>query len=204
MNFAALQHAADAALNETLTSAGFQHTSSGTWNRRRDCELNVIQLQKQSAAELFCVNLGIHYGFMPKTGSEAAVEGDLIELSDCELKLRLTEQPTDRDQWWPISEMSVKQVADCVRSRGLAVFDTYRTQGELAKMDAKNIEAGNSGILAPITRVRACLLLARLHEHLGNRDKCIEAATIGVKLAGMAVGPKKALKDILKRCGQLV
>ena len=204
MNFAALQQAADAALNETLISAGFQHTCSGMWNRRRDCELNVIQLQKQSAAELFCVNLGIHYCFMPKAGSEAAVEGDLIELSDCELKLRLTEQPTDRDQWWPISEMSVKQVADCVRSRGLAVFDTYRTQGELARMDAKNIEVGNSGILAPITRVRACLLLARLHEHLGNRDKCIEAATIGVKLAGMAVGPKKALKDILKRCGQLV
>jgi hypothetical protein len=200
MNYTVIQQAVDAAMSETLTSAGFQHTSLGTWNRRRGYELNVIQLQKQSAAELFCVNLGVHYGFMPKTGTGAAVEGDLIELSDCELKLRLTEQPTDRDQWWPISETSVKQVADCVRRRGLVVFDTYRTQGELATMDARNIEAGNSGILTPITKVRACLLLARLHEHLGNRDKCIEAASIGVKLAGMAVGPKKALKEVLRRC----
>ena len=66
-------------------------------------------------------------------------------------------------------------------------------------MEARNIEAGNLGMLSSLTTVKACLFLARLHERLGNRSKCIEAATIGLKLAGMAVGPKKALKDILKR-----
>jgi hypothetical protein len=43
-----------------------------------------------------------------------------------------------------------------------------------------------------------------MHERFGNREKCVETAAIGIKLAGMAVGPKKALKDILKRIGQPV
>jgi hypothetical protein len=199
MTFNELQQAADAAMNDTLTSAGFRRTAPGTWNRHSGHELSVVQLQKQSAAETFCVNLGVHYGFLPKAGTEAPLEGDQIELPDCEVKLRLTERPTDKDQWWPISETSIAQVANLVISRGLSAFDAYRVDGELSAMDAKSIESGNSGLLAPITKVRACLLLARLYEHLGNKEKCIEAATIGVKLAGMAVGPKKALKDILKR-----
>jgi len=73
-------------------------------------------------------------------------------------------------------------------------------EAELASMEAKDIEEGNLGLLASMTKVRACLLLARIQEQLGNRDKCIEFATLGVKLAGMAVGPKKALKGILRRC----
>lgn len=201
MTFNELQQAADAAMNETLTGAGFRRMAPGTWNRRCGHELSIVQLQKQSGAETFCVNLGVHYGFLPKAGTEAPLEGDDIELPDCEVKLRLTERPTDKDQWWPISETSVGQVANLVISRGLSAFDAYRVDGGLSAMDAKSIESGSPGLLAPITKVRACLLLARLHEHLGNKEKCIEAATIGVKLAGMAVGPKKALKDILRRCG---
>lgn len=201
MNFTELQQAADAAMNETLASAGFRRTAPGTWNRHSGHDLNVVQLQKQSASETFCVNLGVHYDFLPQAGTEAPLEGDKMEFPDCEVKLRLTEQPNDKDQWWPISESSVVTVAKLLVDRGLPVFEAYRVDGKLSAMDVKCIEIGHPGLLAQITKVRACLLLARLHEQLGNREKCIEAATIGVKLAGMAVGPKKALKDILKRCG---
>ena len=203
MNFTELMQAADAAMNETLSSAGFRHTAPGTWNRHSGHELNVVQFQKQSAAESFCVNLGVHYSFLPKAGTEVPLlDGEQIELPDCEVKLRLTEQPAQKDQWWPISDESITQVANLLLNRGLSAFDAYRVDGELSAMDAKSIESGNPGLLAPITKVRACLLLARLHVPLGNRDKCIEAAMIGLKLAGMAVGPKRAIKDILKRCGQ--
>ena len=202
MTFSELQQAADAAMHEILSTEGFRRTVPGTWNRRSGHELSVVQLQKQGAAEIFCVNLGIHYGFLPKAGTEALVEADKIELADCEVKLRLTERPADSDQWWPISKTSIDQVANLMLRRGLSVFDAYRVDGELSAMDAKCIECGNPGILASITKVRACLLLARLHEQLGNKGQCIEAAAIGVRLAGKAIGPKKALKDILTRCGQ--
>jgi len=91
-----------------------------------------------------------------------------------------------------------------MRRRAFPTFDLYRLDGPIAAIDGKSIESRNPGLLASITKVRACLLLllACMHERLGNRDKCVEAATIGVKLAGMAVGPKKALKDILNRLRQ--
>lgn len=201
MNFAELHHAVHAALSETLTRAGFRRTAGGTWNRRKDEELNVIQLQEHSTEKSFCVNLGIHYTFLPQAGTERPLDVDQIRVLDCELKLRLTDQATVKDQWWPIAASSVDQVADLVCSRGLPIFDLYRLDGPIAGMDGKSIEHGNPGLLDSITKVRACLLLARMHERLGNRDKSVEAATIGVKLAGVAIGPKKALKDILKRLG---
>ena len=202
MNFEELQQAADAAMSEALSSAGFRRTAAGTWSRRRGDELNVIQFQEHSTEKIFCVNLGIHYTFLPKAGTEASLNGDQIKPPDCELKLRLTEQPTVKDQWWPIAESTVDEVSELVCSRGLLIFDSYRLAGPIAAMDGKSIEMGNPGLLGSITKVRACLLIARLHEYLGNLDKAVEAATIGVKLAGMAVGPKKALKDILKRLEQ--
>ena len=201
MTFTELQQVADAVISEALTSAGFRRTAPGTWKRRRGYDLNVIQFQKQSAAETFCVNLGIHYVFLPKAGSEGPLEGDEIDLPDCEVKLRLTARPSDKDQWWSISETSIAQTSDLLISRGLSVFDAYRAAGEISAMDVRSIESGNLGLLAPITKVRACLLIARLQEHLGNKEKCIEVASVGVKLAGMAVGPKRALENILKRYG---
>ena len=119
MNFNELQRAADQALYESLSSAGFRNTVLGTWNRRRGQELNVVQLQEHSVSKMFCVNLGVHYGFLPKAGTEAPVHGDQIELPDCELKLRLTDQPAAKDQWWPISEESINQVVDLMAARGL-------------------------------------------------------------------------------------
>lgn len=203
MTFNELQQVADAAMREALNGAGFRRAAAGTWNRRKGDELNVLQLQKHSGNELFCVNLGVHFTFLPKAGTEAPLDGDHIEFPDCELKLRLTDRASARDQWWPIAVSSVDQLTDLVYSRGLPILDSYRLDGPIAALDGASIEQGRSGLLSSITKVRACLLLSRVHERLGNHDKCVEAARIGLTLAGMAAGPKKALKDILTRAGHL-
>jgi hypothetical protein len=201
MNYTDLLTLVDAALQQSLTCIGFHRSSAGTWNRRSGEELNVIWIQKHSTDPLFCVNLGVHYAFLPKVGTETAITSDSIEQPDCEIKLRLTETPAAKDQWWPISQQSVNGICGLIESRGIAVFDSYRLSGSIVAIEGKDVEAGNLGVLSAMTKVRACLLLARLHEHLGNRDKCVDIATCGIKVAGMAVGPKRALKDILQRCG---
>lgn len=202
MNFTDFLATADATLLRPLGNAGFQRVSAGLWNFRKSDDLNVVWLQKHSSDSSVCVNLGIHYAFLPKSGSEQPVAGECLEEPDCEIKLRLTSGPAMKDQWWPIVRESVDEIAELVGNRGMAVFDSYRLTGPISAMEAKEIEAGNLGMLSSLTKVRACLLLARLQERLGNNGKCIDAAMIGIKLAGMAVGPKKALKDILKRNGQ--
>ncbi|WP_431286487.1 DUF4304 domain-containing protein [Roseateles chitinivorans] len=201
MNLKQLHQVIDAALREVLTNEGFRHTAPGTWNRRRGEELNVIELQKRSSENLFCVNLGIHYAFLPKAGMAAPLDdADRISILDCDLKLRLTQQATLNDQWWPMEASSAEQVADLVRSRGLPIFDSYRLDGPIAAMDAHTVESGHASLLATMTDVGACLLLARMHEHLGNQDKAGAAADLGLKLAGrMAVSPKRALRDISER-----
>ena len=204
MNFVELRQAADAAMSEALSGAGFRKTATKAWSRHNGDELNVIQFQEHSNEKSFCVNLGIHYSFLPQPGTEAPNDDHAIEIHDCELKLRLTDRTAVKDQWWPIAASSVDQVANLMCDRGLSIFDSYRLDGPIANMDGASIESGGADLLASLTKVRACLLLARMHERFGNRDKSIQTATIGVKLAGMAVGPKKALKDILKRLGQSV
>lgn len=204
MNFTDFLNKVDAAMQQQLSNAGFRCLNSGTWNRRSDDELNVVWLQKHSTDDSFCVNLGVHYAFLPKTGTEAPLGSEAIELPDCEVKLRLTAQATVKDQWWPISLESVSEVVELMKNRGLAIFDSYRLTGPISRMKAQDIEGGSPGLLSSLTKVRACLLMARIHERLGNQNNCIEAATVGIRLAGMAIGPKKALKDILKRNGQPV
>lgn len=204
MTFIELQQGFDSSLREILVTAGFEHLSAGTWHRRRGDERNVIHLQMRSSRESFCVNLGIHYDFLPKAALESPLDHEQIELVDCELRLRLTDQPENLDQWWPIATTSLAPVVELVRTRGLSIFDSYRLDGPIAAMHGKRIEAGDLGLLASMTKVRSCLLLARMHECLGNRDRSIEAAEIGIRLAGMAVGPKKALRDVLSRVSKSV
>ena len=182
-----------------MVAAGFQEVSPGLWNRRNGDELHVVEVQKHRADARFCVNLGVHFAFLPVAGTEAALKG-LLSSSDCELKLRLTGQPADQDAWWPMDDGGVTDVAALLPDQATAVFHRYRLDGPLATLDATSVERGTTGLLDSMTRVRACLLLARMHERLGNLDKCVEAASAGLRLAGMAVGPKKALKDILARC----
>lgn len=200
MNFTEFLANLDAALQPSLASAGFRRTSAGMWNRRGGQEINVVWIQKHSANLSCCVNLGVHYAFLPKAGTEGAITGDELEQADCEIKLRLTSDASKKDQWWPLSEQATNEVCQLITERALALFESYKLDAGISELDAKEIERGTPGLLAPLTKVRACLLLARLHEHSGNRGKCVEAATLGLRLAGMAVGPKKILKDILKRC----
>ena len=202
MNFVDFLTTADAALKWALGNAGFQGVAPGIWNLRKGDDLNVVWLQEHSSQPLFCVNLGVHYAFLPKAGTETPLISDYIEQPDYEIKLRLTSEPSAKDQWWPIIAEAADEVANLVSDRGLAIFDSYRLAGPISAMEAKDIEGGNLGMLSSLTKVRACLFLARMHERLGNRAKCIDAAMIGIKLAGMAVGPRKALKDLLQRNGQ--
>lgn len=199
MKYTEVRRAIDSRIRPMLFDAGFFQSSRRNWTRQNGYDINIIQLQKHSITNRFCINLGIHYSFLPKPGTESPWEADKMTLADCEIKLRLTVSPTDNDQWWSISEESVTQVSNLICEQGIQLFDAYHAEGALSSIDPKSIEIGNHGILAPITEVRACLLLARLHEQLRNRDRCVEAATIGLKLAGMAVGPKVELQEILKR-----
>jgi hypothetical protein len=184
-----------------LSSAGFRRAAEDQWNRRVGEELNVIWFQKHSVKPLCCVNLGVHYTFLPTAGTGREVVGDEIEQPDCEIKERLTSSDSKSDQWWPLTQGGVDQMTELITSRAFDFFEAYKLDGGVNSVEAKEIELGTKHLLSSLTDVRACLLLARLHEHRGNKGACIEAASTGLRVAGrMAVGPRTALKAILERC----
>lgn len=202
MNFADLCRAVSKSAESVLKGCDFSRTNATTWVRIRGSDINIIQIQRRTSGQVFCVNLGIHYSFLPIPGTDRAWTISEMGLPECEIKLRLTDEDSKHDQWWPQSQESADSVSRLLRERSIHIFDAYRSESDLLlTLDPESIKNGDSGILSPITPVRACLLLARLHEHFNNREKCIQAAIVGLQVASpMAVGPRLELQEIIKRC----
>ena len=202
MNFADLCRAVSKSTDLGLKACDFARTNATTWVRIRESDINIIQIQRRTSGQVFCVNLGIHYSFLPIPGTDRTCTISEMGLPECEIKLRLTDDDSKRDQWWSQSQESADSISRLLCDRAIHIFDAYQSESDhLLALDPESIKNGDSGILSPITPARACLLLARLHEHLNNRDKCIRAATVGLRVASsMAVGPKVALQEILNRC----
>ena len=141
MNLTDFLATADAYLLRPLGNAGFQRVNPGLWNFRKGDDLNVVSLQKHSSKSLFCVNLGIHYAFLPKAGTETPLTRDYVEQPDCEIKLRLTSEPSAKHQWWPVVLRAADEVANLVSHRGLAIFDSYRLAGPISSIEARDTRA---------------------------------------------------------------
>lgn len=199
MTYSDLLKKVDREAQTTLAPVGFAQRGEGVWKRLDGEHLNLVALQKKSSGQSFCVNLGMHFSFIPKNGSSECPAGDQIEQTECLIMFRLTKSATDKDQWWDFTENAVQEVSHLLRDRVSNLFEQFRLDKLASEIKPSAIEVGNLGVLDDLTKVSACLLLAKIHERLSNTAECIEFALSGLKVAGMAVGPKKVFKDLLKR-----
>lgn len=186
-----------------LETLGFKRVSDDLFVRFNEThEINVISVQKHSSEPSVCLNFGVHYDFMPKIGStELPSEGE-VELPDCEVKVRITPDPSQKDHWWPISSDSVDEIAALTESRIEGFFNRYNINGDISSIVVDDLNDSLPDVFVSLTKVRACLVLARIQETLGNTEAAVAFAKYGIKAAGMAVGPKKMLKEVLKRVEQ--
>lgn len=203
MKFSEFRNLLNRLLQDELTQIGFSKIDRGTFVRKTDAhEIYVIWIQKHSSESKVCVNLGVHYDFIPKAGTSEAIERNTIAQSDCEIKKRLTPDPSQNDYWWPLGSAEAEEIASLITETALPFFDQYALNGDLARIVPKQFSGDLPCLLSSLTRVRACLLMARIYEEKGNLARAAEFARLGVTAAGMAVGPKKTLKEILKRTQQ--
>jgi len=186
-----------------LEALGFKKVSDDLFVRFNEThEINVISVQKHSSEPSVCLNFGVHYDFMPKIGStELPSEGE-VELPDCEVKVRITPDPSQKDHWWPISSDSVDEIAALTESRIEGFFNRYNINGDISSIVVDDLNDSLPDVFASLTKVRACLVLARIQETLGDAEAAVAFAKYGIKAAGMAVGPKKMLKEVLNRVEQ--
>ena len=191
-------------LNQKLQGAleplGFRKTDGSTFVRNTDAhEINVIWIKKHSSESKVCVNLGVHYDFLPKVGTAESIEGDDLTQPDCEIKKRLTLDPSQNDYWWSFGAVQADEIARLAKESALPYFDQYALDGEIGLITPSQFEGELPTLLSSLTKVRACLLMARVFEIRKEPIRASEFAKLGIKAAGMAVGPKKMLKEVLAR-----
>lgn len=189
-------------VTEPLRARGFKKLTNRSFVRFK-CghEINVIALQKHSVKPSVCLNLGVHYDFLPKAGSVALAHDGWFELPDCEIQVRLTPDPSTKDYWWPATAESIDEMAGLIDERVEDFFGRYDINGDIFSISPDELREGMPEIVAMLTKVRACLVLARIRELSGDVETAANFARLGIEVAGMAVGPKVALKEILQRVG---
>lgn len=185
-------------LKESLVKHGFEEANKGRFVSLNEGLLVVIELQNHSSKNLVSVNVGIHYNFLPKVGSLDLVDGKKIDHAECEIRIRLTEATDQKDQWWEIDKTSVDKIKNLVLSKGLSFASAYTVE-KIIQITPIAFGDEVPELLNSMTKVRALLLLARVHQYKGNIEHAVEFSQKGLKAAGMAVGPKKAFKDIIKK-----
>lgn len=168
--------------------------------------VNVIEVQEHSTGEKLCVNLCVHFDFLPAVPGKKILPVSELDCTRCEIKRRLAPNFDDTDFWWKFKEgmEAISSIEDSYKSTGRKFFRQYEDfPSFLRSMTVASLEDDLPDKLPGLTRLRAALMLARIHESLGTTSRSVEFAKYGLDVANpMATGPKRELKKILRRLGQ--
>lgn len=177
----------------------FQSSRSGVYFRLNNThEINLITIQKHTSRPEVCLNFGVHYDFLPSAGSLLPAKPGSMDLAECEIKVRVTPQQSESDHWWPLQNSSVEEIVSLICKKSPAFFEAYKVEN-LKECKLSDFDGLISGVFSPLTEIRACLILATINEICGDKSKAKKFADLGITKSGLAVGPRKALKDLIKR-----
>ncbi|MGD1841003.1 MAG: DUF4304 domain-containing protein [Thermonemataceae bacterium] len=145
--------------------------------------IRALTIQPSSAGGKFCVEIGIHFDFIPLKGGK---EFTKMKTWDMEIRTRLTPHG-ESDFWWdfPTNENDRAQLFDALRelitTRGEAYFKPFDQWKEIiTKFSIDDIENGNTKSLFKIPPLSTALLLARINDEIGNREKAIAFSKYGL------------------------
>ena len=60
--------------------------------------MGCIEFQLRSDREAFCVNLGVHFDFIPESGKREPPDPETVRPVQCELRTRL--ERNGEEVWW--------------------------------------------------------------------------------------------------------
>ena len=184
-----------------LRGDGFK--GSGTTFRRINGEvIHVINIQGSKYGGQCCVNLGLHYSFLPTAGGDRVTDPKKLREYHCDFRDRVHEAH-ESDHWWPYgtteaeSEASIANLLDMYRRRGASFFKEFEPfPAVFEKITPAELDAGDlSKFPIEMTQLHAAITIARIMEHLGQTAKCRRFAEVGLRHLGHAV----ALKPDLER-----
>jgi hypothetical protein len=169
--------------------------SGVTFRRINEDVIHVLNIQGSRYGGKCCVNLGLHYSFLPTPDGRPVTDPKKLHEYECEFRGRMHETQ-ESDHWWTYgateaeSEAGVANLIDVYRRQGATFFKKFEPFPEVFDaITPAEIDAGDlSKLPAAMTLVRAALTMARLMKHLGRSDRCRQFAEVGLRHLGGAVG----------------
>lgn len=185
-----------------LREAGFGGQSP-CWTRIREPFIDCVDVQTRSDDAACCVNLGEHLTFLPVAAGSRTPNVETMTTVDCEMKRRLAPKGYP-EHWWSFENVPAEtaDLINCFQAHAEEFFGQYRnfpkpfTDLELADIDS---DVAIEMLFPMMTKIRRILLIARVYDHLQDRASSLAWAEFGIANAGMAVGPKAAFRQIVRK-----
>jgi len=188
-------------LSPILRRSGFLGDTFA-WKRIREPFIDCVDIQTRSDGAACCVNLGEHLTFLPVVGGSAQIEPEDITSVDCEIKSRVAPMG-EAEHWWNFEnrEGDIEHLVKCFHESSEVFFGKYQNFPKpFVDIEMSDIENDAVVELLPtMTKVRRILLVARVYDHLGDGMQATLWAEFGKENARMAVGPKAAFGEIVRK-----
>lgn len=175
-----------------LRAVGFKG-SGATFRRIRNDVIHVVNIQGSGAGDRCCVNLSLHYTFLPTTVTDLKK----LKAYDCAFRDRVHEEH-ESDHWWRYgatedeSEVGVACLIDLFQRRGTSFFKRFEPFPEVFEsITPADLDAGNlSRLPVAMTVVRAALTMAHIMRHVRHYDKCRAFAEAGLRQNAIGLRPE--------------
>ena len=158
--------------------------------RRKVC-IHTMDVQYDSFSTWFCVNMGVHFRFLPCTFNEELPKPNMMDSAMCIFTQRLS--PDAGDHWWQVFESrdatfeSVHDATRVLSESGLAFFDAYgNLPGPYASISVASLDSGEYKAFMPRTSiacspVRIASMMAYISKHFGKNEASKEFAQYAKK-----------------------
>jgi hypothetical protein len=187
-----------------LRGDGFKGSGT-TFRRIKGDAVHLLNIQGSRYGGQCCVNLGVHFSFLPTAGGGSTFDPQRLREYDCDFRERMHDAG-ESDHWWGYGETEAESQASAVslihlyRNQGILFFQKFEQFPEVfERITPAEIDSGDlSKMPAAMTRVRAALTMARVMKHLGRFDKCRQFAEIGLRNLGRGVALKAEFERLLE------
>lgn len=153
--------------------------------------LHALDIQYERANEAFCMNLGVHFRFLPLTFNDELPVPSTTESAMCIFDRRLAPEGR-RDQWWFVPDSMENTVANvqsaCTlfQESGLEFFEAFgRLPGPYESITLHNLKSGEYKNYLPATALLpgpalVAAMMAYVCRHRGQPQKALEFAQFAV------------------------
>jgi hypothetical protein len=186
---------------------GFAQSGIDNYRRYKKPFIHCIWLQERSDRKALCVNLGVHLDFLPLCGMISISKVEEVIQPACDITDRLTPK-SQYDYWWPAkrAKRQVKSIKALFQKEGIDFFERYTSFPDVFEsVTIEDIKSGNASVILPEkTRRGMAMFLARIYEHIGQKEKAVQFSEYGIETIKEAnprhIRPtKKAFEDIICR-----